>query len=74
MSHIRFNVFFPCYGSDEFLLKTSKHLAAMSSMTFLSFTSLLITSFHVFLDRPMGKLLLTLKVLDLLEQALHFSR
>ena len=45
----------------------------MSLLTFLSFRLLLITSFHVFLGRPLGKLSLTLKVLHLLGQALSFT-
>ena len=43
---------------------------AMSVLTFLSFRSLLITSFYVFLGRPLGKLLPTSKVLHLLDEAL----
>ena len=42
---------------------------AMSLLTFLSFISLLIAPFHVFFGLPLGKLLLTLKVLYLLDQA-----
>ena len=45
-------------------------LSAKSLVTFVSFTSLLITSFHVFLGRPMGKLIQTLMFLQLLDQAL----
>ena len=40
----------------------------MSFLTFLSFRSLLITSFHVFFGRPLGKLLLILKIIQLLDQ------
>ena len=43
----------------------------MPLLTFLSFRLLLITSFHVFLGRPLGKL--SLKVLHLLGQALSFT-
>ena len=43
---------------------------AMSLLTFLSFSSLLITSFHVFFGLPLEKLPLTLKVLHLLDQVL----
>ena len=41
-----------------------------STLIFLSFRSLLIISFHVFLDCPLRKLPLTLKVLHLLDQEL----
>ena len=43
---------------------------ARSLLAFLSFRSLVITSFHVFLGRPLGKLLLIWKVLHLLDQTL----
>ena len=42
---------------------------AMSFLTFLSFRSLLITSLHVFLGCPLGEQLLTLKIVQLLDQA-----
>ena len=56
---------------DHFLLKTSKHLSlGRSLLIFLSFISLLVTSFHVFLGPRLGKLPLTLKILHLRNQAL----
>ena len=42
----------------------------MSLLTFLSFISLLIAPFHVFLGRPLDKLLLIVKFLYLLDQVL----
>ena len=42
----------------------------MSLLTFLSFISFLITSFHILLGHSLEKLLLTLKVLHLEDQAL----
>ena len=42
----------------------------MSLLTFLSFISFLITSFHILFGRSLEKLLLTLKVLHLEDQAL----
>ena len=39
-------------------------------LTFVSFRSFLITSFHVFLGHPLGKLALALKILHLLDQLL----
>lgn len=49
--HIRFRVCLPCFcGLDGFLWKTSAFLSLASSLlNFLSFRSLLITSFHAFL-------------------------
>ena len=76
--HIRFNVYFPClHGLDGFLWETSKYLSlARYLLTFLSFWSLLMTSFDVFPSGPVGKLPPSFKVLYLLDQALSpiFSR
>ena len=81
----RFNIIFYIYLSSSswhlfpmlawvgwFLMKDFQVFLslAMSLLTFLSFRSLLITSFYVFLGRPLGKLLLTSKVLHLLDEAL----
>ena len=43
-----------------------------SWLTFLSFKYFLIATLHIFVGRPLHKLLLTLKVLYLLDQALSF--
>ena len=56
----------------RFLMKTSSISVfnyVLADFPFLSFRSLLLTSFHVFLGCPMGKLPLTLMVLHLLDEA-----
>ena len=59
----------PClHGLEGFLQMTCKHLCYQPG-PFVSFTTLLMTSFHVFLGHPMGKLIQTLMFLHLLDQA-----
>ena len=67
-----FNMFFMLPWVGQFLMKDFQAflLLIMFLLTFLSFKSLLMTSFHVFLGRPLEKLPLTLKVPHLLDQAL----
>ena len=59
-----------------FLMKDVQAFLSLdrSLMTFISFRSLLIASFHVLLGCPLVKLPLTLKVLNLLDEALSSIR
>ena len=63
-----FNMFFMLPWVGQFLMKDFQTFLPliMFLLTFLSFKSLLMTSFHVFLGRPLP---LTLKVSHLLDQA-----
>ena len=63
-----FNMFFMLPWVGQFLMKDFQTFLPliMFLLTFLSFKSLLMTSFHVFLGRPLP---LTLKVPHLLDQA-----
>ena len=72
--HIHFNIYFPYLpGLAIFLQKTSKHLnLARSVLIFLSFRSILITSFHFFLGRSLRKLSIPLKVLHSLDEAFSY--